>query len=90
MDRRLVAQSGTFVMPGVLNKPLDQIISNYDASEELLQKVVLSQSMRSQAMQSLYRMNITHSTLFPDLDGLARSMAYELEMSWVGYESKVY
>jgi hypothetical protein len=28
--------------------------------------------------------------LFPDLDGLARSMAYELEMSWVGYESKAY
>ena len=86
MDRRLVAQSGTFVMPGVLDKSLDHIINNYGASEDLLQKLVLHQSMRSQAMQELYRMNITHSTLFPDLDGLARSMAYELEMSWVGYE----
>lgn len=86
MDRRLVAQSGTFVMPGVLDKSLDHIINNYGASEDLLQKLVLNESMRSQAMQELYRMNITHSTLFPDLDGLARSMAYELEMSWVGYE----
>ena len=73
-------------MPGVLDKPLDQIIANYDTSEGFLQKVVLCQSMRSEAMQELYRMNITHSTLFPDLDGLARSMAYELEMSWVGYQ----
>lgn len=85
MDRRLVAQSGTFVMPGVLDKTLDQIIANYDDSQDLLHKVVLSQAMRAEAMQALYRMNITHSTLFPDLDGLARSMAYELEMSWVGY-----
>lgn len=87
MDRRLVAQSGTFIIPGVLNKPLDQIIGNYEASEGLLQKLVLHPSMRAEAMQALYRMNITHATLFPDLDGLARSMAYELEMSWIGYES---
>ena len=90
MDRRLVAQSGTFVMPGVLDRSLDQIIGNYEAGVDLIQKVVLSQSMRSQAMQELYRMNITHSTLFPDLDGLARSMAYELGMSWVGYELHPY
>ena len=87
MDRRLVAQSGTFVVPGVLNKTLDQIIDNYQADQSLIKKIILSQSMRFTAMQALYRMNITHSTLFPDLDGLARSMAYELEMTWVGYKS---
>jgi hypothetical protein len=27
-------------------------------------------------------MNITQATLFPGLDGLARSMAYEFEYSW--------
>jgi hypothetical protein len=27
-------------------------------------------------------MNITHATLFPDLDGLARSIGYELEVVW--------
>jgi len=30
-------------------------------------------------MRELYRMNITYATLFPDLDGLAKSMGYELE-----------
>jgi hypothetical protein len=33
-------------------------------------------------MASLYAMNITQATLFPGLDGLARSMAYEFEYSW--------
>ena len=27
-------------------------------------------------------MNITYATLFPDLDGLARSLAFELEHHW--------
>ncbi|WP_238446715.1 hypothetical protein [Azohydromonas australica] len=39
---------------------------------------------REQAMRALYRMNITSATLFPDLDGLARSMGYELEVVWEG------
>ena len=33
-------------------------------------------------MQELYNMNIKQDTLFPGLDGLARSMAYELESHW--------
>jgi hypothetical protein len=33
-------------------------------------------------MHALYRMNVTQATLFPDLDGLARSIAYELEEAW--------
>lgn len=90
MDRRLVAQSGTFVMPGVVNIPVDQVIHKYDVNDSLLQKLVLHQSVRSEGMKSLYRMNITHSTLFPGLDGLARSMAYELEMTWAGYAPNQY
>jgi len=27
-------------------------------------------------------MNISQATLFPDLEGLARSIAYELEETW--------
>jgi hypothetical protein len=48
----------------------------------MLRKFVLPASAREQAMRALYRMNITSATLFPDLDGLARSMGYELEVVW--------
>lgn len=82
MDSRLVAQSGLFVVPGVLDRPLDTILDHYGGSESLLTKFVLSLSMRHEAMQALYRMNVTYGTLFPDLDGLARSVSYELEAIW--------
>ena len=49
----------------------------------LLVKFVFdTKAVRAEAMASLYSMNITQSTLFPGLDGLARSMAYEFEYSW--------
>jgi hypothetical protein len=35
-------------------------------------------------MRALYRMNLTNATLFPDLDGLARSIGVELELNWRG------
>jgi hypothetical protein len=82
MDSRLVAQSGLFVLPGVLDKPLDAILDGYGGSENLLTQFVLPPSIREEAMRALYRMNVTYATLFPDLDGLARSVSYELEAVW--------
>lgn len=82
MDSRLVAQSGLFVLPGVLDQPLDAILGHYGGSGSLLTKFVLPLSMRDEAMRALYRMNVTYATLFPDLDGLARSVSYELEAIW--------
>ena len=83
MDSRLIAQSGLFVIPGVLDSPLEQLLLQYgDADEPLLVKLVLETDMRNEAMRALYRMNITHASLWPDLDGLARSVNQELEMVW--------
>ncbi len=83
MDRRLVAQSGLLVMPGVLDQTLDTLLQGYgDDSDVLIEKLVLGQGLRAEGMHALYRMNITQATLFPDLEGLARSIAYELEETW--------
>lgn len=82
MDRRLVAQSGLFVVPGVLDQPLGTILESYPQDTPTLVKYVLPLAIRAEAMQTLYRMNVTQATLFPDLDGLARAAAYELEVIW--------
>jgi hypothetical protein len=82
MDQRLVAQSGTVVVPGVLDKPLNEILRQYRDAGTLIRKLVLPREMREEAMKALYRMNITNATLFPDLDGLARSIRVELEVIW--------
>jgi hypothetical protein len=86
MNRRLIAQSGTFCVPGVLDIPIEEIL-HPDDPENILAKIVLKNAVRETAMRELYRMNITFATLFPDLDGLAKSMRYELEFHW-GYNPR--
>jgi hypothetical protein len=89
MDRRLVAQSGLLVVPGLIDTPLPTLLATYRNETPLIEKVVLAHSMRRDAMHALYRMNVTQATLFPDLDGLARSIAYELEEVWPLPERRV-
>jgi hypothetical protein len=81
MNRRLIAQSGTFAVPGVLDVPVEEILSDRD-QENILAKITLAHGVREHGMRELYRMNITYATLFPDMDGLAKSMGYELEFHW--------
>lgn len=83
MDRRLIAQSGLFVVPGILDVPLEELLGQYSQDDEsLLVRIVLDPAIRAAAMRELYRMNITYATLWPDLDGLARSINQELETVW--------
>lgn len=84
MNQRLVAQGGTFVVPGVLDRPVEAIVAQGgdDEPPAIVQLVLDTARMRRDAMRALYSMNITHATLFPGLDGLARSLAYELETHW--------
>jgi FRG domain len=90
MNKRLIAQSGTFVVPGVLDQPVEEVLAGYPELDRTVAKFVLkTQSLRDEAMLALYSMNITNATLFPDLDGLAKSMAYELEYNWT-YNTKTY
>jgi hypothetical protein len=83
MPQRVVAQSGTFLVSSHVGKTVDDIIAGYPGDGELLVKFILkTTTLRAEAMAALYSMNITQATLFPGLDGLARSMAYEFEYSW--------
>jgi len=91
MPQRVIAQSGTFLVSSHLGMTVEEILERYPAGkstrdkrdETLLIKFVFdTRNLRESAMASLYSMNITQSTLFPGLDGLARSMAYEFEYSW--------
>jgi hypothetical protein len=82
MHRRLVAQSSTFLVPSVLDRSIEAILAGY-AGAPLVTKLELdTAAMRAEALHALYLMNITPATLFPDLDGLGRSLAYELEWHW--------
>ncbi len=82
MNQRLIAQSGSFLVPSTLAEPVEDILSGYPNPKDVLVKFILETGkFRETAMSELYNMNITYYTLFPGLDGLARSMGYELETS---------
>jgi hypothetical protein len=82
MNQRLIAQSGTFVTPSTLAKPVEDILSLYPKPRETLVKFILARGMREAVMLELYTMNVSYYSLSPGLDGLARSMGYEAEYSW--------
>jgi hypothetical protein len=83
MNKRLIAQSGTFIVARDPATPIEDIVSRFNRPEDTLVKFELSAELvRPVAMRTLYSMNITQATLFPGLDGLARSFAYELEFNW--------
>jgi hypothetical protein len=83
MNRRLIAQSGTFLVPAVLDRSIEEILKDYpDPRNTLIKFIMPAEKVREKGMHELYRMNITEATLFPDLDGLARSLGYELEFHW--------
>lgn len=83
MPQRVIAQSGTFLVAGHVGLTVEEIIARYPKSDDLLIQFVFDTAkLRADAMAVLYSMNITQATLFPGLDGLARSMAYEFEYSW--------
>ena len=88
MNQRIIAQSGTFLIPGVLDQSVESILSELGRKRSqpeawVVAFVLNTKMLRDGAMQALYRMNITNATLFPGLDGTARSLAYELEQQWV-------
>jgi hypothetical protein len=78
MNSRLIAQSGTFAKPGILDKRLEEILQ----PSTIVKFEIDVRKIRKIAMAELYNMNINFSTLFPGLDGLARSLGYELEFHW--------
>lgn len=83
MNQRLIAQSGTFVVPGRIDEPLEDILTDYRCNGDVIVKFELDTiHIRKEAMKDLYVSNITEATLFPGIDGMARSLAYELEFHW--------
>jgi hypothetical protein len=61
----------------------DQNKEVLDITNQQLIKIILPKEIRDEAMGHLFKMNITAATLFPGLDGFARSMNYHITR-WPG------
>jgi len=79
MNQRMITQAGTFLIPGQrIDVSLDSLIPR----DSLLKLTLETSALRRDTMNNLYGMNINNAALFPGIDGLARSMGFELEYDW--------
>ena len=79
MNQRMTTQAGTFVIPiRDIEAPVESVVP----MSAVFKLRLMTESLRRSTMNRLYNMNISNATLFPGIDGLARSLAFELEFNW--------
>jgi hypothetical protein len=84
-NERMVLQQGLFLCPfavglglafeGALVNVLQRARSSAGGGQELLYKLVIEPPAHPHVLRELHRMNVNYASLFPDLDGLARSLS---------------
>ena len=80
LNMRLNIQQGVFLCPGKISVPLEEILRK---ESPCLVKLVwrgITREQRREAFEKLHRMNINEASLYPGLDGFARSMKYNLSL----------
>ncbi|MCJ7777388.1 MAG: FRG domain-containing protein [Sedimentisphaerales bacterium] len=78
---RLIIQQGVSLCPGDITKPFAENLGSHfskqvdlDNNLKVLKINKSNEELRKEILQILYRMNISKATLFPGLDGFAKSL----------------
>jgi len=75
LNERLTIQQGLFLAPGHVNSTFLQNVGQLPSSAEAgLTRHIIPRAHSHRVAETLYRMNVTEATLFPGLDGFARSL----------------
>jgi len=84
LNERLSVQKGVFVCPGDIRVPFEENLLPSIVSRSNLIRFEFSTApaARREMLETLDRMNITYTSLFPGLDGFARSLR---QTPWVRY-----
>lgn len=77
LNTRLIIQQGLFLCPGDITRSFGENLESHFATQQELDKHLrvseIKHKSREALMQVLYRMNIGEASLFPGMDGFARS-----------------
>lgn len=81
LNERLIVQQGLFICPGNITMPFE---ANFEAvpgadDPSNLKKILLQRSVLPDAFTNLRRMNISAASLFPGIDGYARSQHHIID-----------
>lgn len=75
INRRLTVQKGLFMCPGDPTCTFEDNLKEMANYEKNIEKIIIPEKLRIEFLAKLHNMNITHATLFPDLDGFAFSLS---------------
>lgn len=83
---RLAMQQGVFLCPGDITKPFEKNLTYLYNNKNDLKKNIKKYTIKGKeeirkTLKNLHAMNITSTTLFPGLDGFARSLKMQLAFS---------
>lgn len=81
-DTRLAAQQGTFLCPGNVTASFMDNLRGMSGNTQGLAKYVIPRHLHREILYQLYAANVTHSTLFPGLDGFSRMLAVYHQTAW--------
>lgn len=76
MNERLRVQKGIFLVCGDITRPFAENLAameGWDSGGHVL-RIDIPTALHREAIRDLYYMNITRTSLFPGLDGYARSL----------------
>ncbi len=73
-QRQLIQQSVFVAAMNPEKRFVDQLSFLDDQEKPVMTKLTIPRSERKKALRDLMKMNITHATLFPGIDGFARSL----------------
>jgi hypothetical protein len=76
LNQRMTIQQGIFLAPGNVTESFEDNLMAYDGKDlkRMFIKVVIPNKWRYEILSDLKDMNINSATLFPGLDGFARSL----------------
>lgn len=77
LNDRLVIQQGVFLCPGDISKSfVENLEGNLSLpdSQDKIKGYIIPYKLRENILRNLYRMNINRGSLFPGLDGFAKSL----------------
>lgn len=77
-NERLSIQQGTFLIPCNVEKSFQENLLKMNPTPRVLRKTVIPYALRTKILKLLMRMNISDVSLFPGIDGFARSTKYRL------------
>ncbi len=82
LTRRLIIQQGVFLCPGNVSISFEKNLKAFDGwdkKENVIKLAIkFSKQEYKKALEKLHRMNINHESLFPGLDGFAKSLKSKL------------